>query len=289
MNAHTSRTLVQGKNVIPVVVILSSVLILVAFGFPSSIAQSPMQGASPEKKERKIEARLAAHIPIKIKVKNLDKVKDLRNEDWISDLGVEITNTGTKPIYNVSFVLLVPDDVKADGKDIAIDLIYGRIELANLHEPLSSNDVPILPGETAVIKVPEVILKNWKIGQAKGRYANPKKLSLWFQGLSFGDGTGFLGPEGTPLPNYKKSSSGTACRTDEKRSEFSMRAGGPTETPPQPPETLFFQPVTFTGDFFMLKGFLDAPAPRRDICCPGSGNTCSRRKRGTIFCGCRQR
>jgi hypothetical protein len=114
----------------------------------------------------------------------------------MGDLELEITNTGQKPIYEVSILLIVPDNTDPNGLETGYDLRYGRIELVSLTEPLRPDDVPIRPGESAVIKLPEIHIKNWKKGRTKGNKVNPKKLSLWVQGLNFGDGTGF-GPWGT--------------------------------------------------------------------------------------------
>ena len=50
------------------------------------------------------------HIPIKIKVKNLN------NEKWANDLEVEITNKSDKPIYYLSFLVIPQSENVADEK-----------------------------------------------------------------------------------------------------------------------------------------------------------------------------
>ena len=44
-----------------------------------------------------------------MKLKKPEKVKDSKNEEWLDDFELEVTNTGTKPIYLVSFSLWLPD------------------------------------------------------------------------------------------------------------------------------------------------------------------------------------
>jgi hypothetical protein len=54
-----------------------------------------------EKEERQLEDAIPKHVPIKVKIKaEKEKAfKDLHNEKWLRDLEIEVTNTGTKPIY----------------------------------------------------------------------------------------------------------------------------------------------------------------------------------------------
>jgi uncharacterized ubiquitin-like protein YukD len=49
--------------------------------------------------EREIDNQIPKHLPIKVTIKNLEKVKKLDNEEWMRDLEIEIKNTGEKPIY----------------------------------------------------------------------------------------------------------------------------------------------------------------------------------------------
>jgi hypothetical protein len=184
--------------------LLLSVAAVCGVGVVSSTAQST-------KEEREIETRIATHLPIKVKIKKPDKVKDLKNEEWIDDLEIEATNTGTKPIYYLYIAFLLPDDVMVEtGKGLIYQLRYGRIQLSDFNEPVRSDDMPILPGESAVLKVSDLSAKSWKALKAGGKVANPKKLRFWFQLLNHGDGTGFMGPDGLRLPNV-------SCQEEDKR------------------------------------------------------------------------
>ena len=89
---------------------------------------------------------------------------------------------------------------------------YGKIRLVDLTEPVQPEDVPIPPGETVTLQIPENNRRAWKSSRAEGRLSNPKKLELRFQLLNFGDGTGLWTIEGLPIPAPKKV--GAACREE---------------------------------------------------------------------------
>jgi hypothetical protein len=273
MNAHTLRKLLRRENLIPIVALLlfSS---FVVFGVAPGIAQSPEK---EEKEERKIETRIPKHLPIKVVFKNEEKVKDLKNEDWIDDLEVEVTNTGTKPIYYLYIDLGLPDVVTGDQRTtiLGLPLQYGRIQLINLTEPLESTDVPIKPGESIILKVdlPTDDSVSWKTLRAKGTYRNPKKLQFWFENLNFGDGTGFSTPEGLPVSvNGERRSNGP----HPEGGEVARQTTYPAVSPPpslDPAAPFFLAPVRFlAGDLFYVGDPVYEPA--RDICCSISRSDC---------------
>jgi hypothetical protein len=57
--------------------------------------------------ERIFENKIPAHIPIKIKIKKEkeESFKDLKNEKWLREFELEVTNTGDKPIYFLYIML----------------------------------------------------------------------------------------------------------------------------------------------------------------------------------------
>ena len=80
-----------------------------------------------------------------MKLKKPEKVKDSKNEKWADDFELEVTNTGTKPIYYVYFALSLPDVITDNGKNLGFQIRYGRFRLLDLTEPVQPEDVPILP------------------------------------------------------------------------------------------------------------------------------------------------
>lgn len=250
MNKCTPRAHLMRRNLTSTALALLFVAVL-AFGFISGEAQSPPG-------EREIEMKAAAHLPIKIKVKKPEKVKDLKNEDWLGDLEVEVTNTGSKPIYHFYIALIMEDVLVDDEKAFGYQLVYGRGQLADVYEPVRSDDVPLLPGESTVLKLEDSSVRFWKSQRANGKFREAKKLRLSFQWLSHGDGTGFLGPHGVPIPNKRRGSQKTCPDEGDKRGGvYAKKTNAPPgdSIAPHASTPFLTQPVSFlTGNFFSPAG-----------------------------------
>ena len=143
---------------------------------------------------------LPARLPLKAAVKNRERVADPQNERWLRDLEVEVTNTGSKPVYFVSLLLLLPG-AKMGGVQPVYKLKFGSPELGSFTAIARPEDVPLAPGESAVVKVPEIDAVKWEKWKARGAATDPQKLVLVLNRLNFGDGTGFVGQDGRPMPN----------------------------------------------------------------------------------------
>jgi hypothetical protein len=204
MNAHRLRSILSRRNLVPLAVFVLLSLITF-FGFSAGTAQTP------EKEEREVVDKIPKHLPIKVKVKKPEKLKDTKNEDWLGELELEVTNTGTKPIYFLDIYVHMPDVFAPNGLNFAYVFSYGRGELIAMDEPVRPGDVPIKPGETVVLKVHKDDAEGWKRGRAKGEMTNPKKLEFFFNVLNFGDGTGFVGSDGSPLPERKEHGANATC------------------------------------------------------------------------------
>ena len=155
----------------------------------------------PQETERQLEDLIPKHVPIKIKIKKEKEAgfKDLNNEKWAWEFELEVTNTGTKPIYSLD--LYVVTDVKAAaGFRIVSMLSYGRPELGDIRTKAEPTDVPIQPGETVSLQFHPNQLNAWDYKRKKENRPLPKHLKIEFQFLSFGDGTGYVGSEATALP-----------------------------------------------------------------------------------------
>jgi hypothetical protein len=160
-----------------------------------------IQDDQPPPEERFIENTIPNHVPIKIKIKKGREraFKDMRNERWARDFELEVTNTGDKPIYEL-YLLLITDVRAAEGYRIVTALYYGRTELGTISTLATSQDVPIKPGESTVMKIDPGQLEAWDIRTRAEHRRLPKKIQIKFQGLSFGDGTGYVGSGGTAIP-----------------------------------------------------------------------------------------
>ena len=171
--------------------------------------------------------KIPKHLPIKIKVKKPEKLKDEKNEEWLGELEVEVTNTGTKPIYFLQIFIDLSDVFASNGLNIAFPIEYGRGELISLSEPVRSDDVPVLPGGVIVLKVPAVDVDGWNRGRAKGELTNPKKVEFFFHYINFGDGTGFVGTGGKPLPDRKERGANSNCAGGDNAGEVASAADPP--------------------------------------------------------------
>ena len=204
MDAHSARRIIRRESLAPLTIALLLPLVL-AFGLTSGGAQSD------EKKEREVVDKIPKHVPIKVKVKKPERLKDLENEDWLGELEVEVTNTGTKPIYYFSISIYMPDVLAPTGSNMGYRLSYGRSKLVSIMEPVLRDDVPIHPGGVVVLRAPEDAAEGWKRVRAEGKVTNPKKLEFIFHGLNFGDGTGFVGTDGRPLPEPRERGANAPC------------------------------------------------------------------------------
>ncbi|MFL6257178.1 MAG: hypothetical protein ACJ74T_19390 [Pyrinomonadaceae bacterium] len=204
MNAHRFRSMLRRRNLVPLTgFFLLSVVAF--FGFSASTAQSDA------KDEREVVEKIPKHLPIKVKIKKPEKLKDAKNEDWLGELEVEVTNTGTKPIYYLYISVFLPDVIAPNGRNFGFGLEYGRTELIALSEPVRPDDVPLPPGGVVVLKVPAERAELWRQDRAEGYWANPKRVELIFRALNFGDGTGFVGSTGKPLPEVKERGANATC------------------------------------------------------------------------------
>ena len=164
---------------------------------PSSGNPSP-QGAAA--RERKIGIGIPKHLPLKFEVRNLN------SDRWVFDLEIDVTNTSTKPIYYLDFFITMPGyKSEITGNKLGFWFSYGRIELVDFAEPLLADDIPIAPGEKHTFKIRESLAKGWEEQSKREGRPEPKVLNLQFQGLNFGDGTGFVSTAGEPVNIHKKS------------------------------------------------------------------------------------
>lgn len=119
--------------------------------------------------ERQLEDDIPKHVPIQIKIKKEKEAgfKDLRNERWAREFALEVTNTGTKPIYFL-YLHVVTDVKAAKGFRIVFPLTYGRSELGDIKTKPESTDVPIPPGETVSLAIHPRQLDAWDVARQKG-------------------------------------------------------------------------------------------------------------------------
>lgn len=193
MSPHNPST--HRKQTLPTfqIALLFLLLVLCGVGIVSSTAQSTQED------ERKFENTVPAHVPLKVKIKNEQALKNANNKRWARDLEIEVTNTGDKPIYFL-FMLVVMPDVTSGGYPHALQITYGRKELVRLDTPIQADDIPIKSGETTTLNVSVDQVSTYEKSRDKEKRAEAKKVRIDMQLINFGDGTGLRGTDGHPTP-----------------------------------------------------------------------------------------
>ena len=141
--------------------------------------------------ERIFENKIPSHIPIKIKIKKEKEksFKDLKNEKWLREFELELTNTGDRPIYYIEIIMYTGVQFEGSGPEIVVPVRYGRGELGDIVTKATSDDVPIKPGETTILTAGTV--EAWEKSVREKRIPEATKFTAIIQVLSFGDGTGY--------------------------------------------------------------------------------------------------
>lgn len=195
MRPHNVLPSLRQKLSVIQVALLFLLTVLCGIGLASGIAQSI------EHEEREIEDKIPKHLPIKVKVKNVEKVKNLKNAEWLRDVEIEVKNTGNKPIYYLRISLFFIDVEAWPGERYGFPLRYGRPELIDFAETLKPEDIPIKPGDSYTFRVPVTFVKGWEHFKKKESKSHPKKIGIDFHVLNYGDGTGFNTTGGLPVPS----------------------------------------------------------------------------------------
>jgi len=212
MNSSATNPNLLGKT-------LAAALALAVISF--LVIASRTTSSSAAAQERILENKIPSHIPIKIKIKKEKEqsFKNLKNEKWLREFELEVTNTGDKPIYY--FEITMDTDVKFEGSgpEIVFPLRYGRPELGDIVTKATSDDVPVKPGETIILTAGSVTA--WERGVREKRWPEATKFRAELQILSFGDGTGYFGTTVYPPPGKPK----TAAKNNKLPPSQKARAG----------------------------------------------------------------
>lgn len=174
-----------------------SIVSLCGVGVVSSRAQDTPDA---QEEERKFENTIPQHVPIKVKLKNEQSFKNVKNRKWARELEIEVKNTGSKPIYFMYLVIVMPD-VIVNNHPSGFQVTYGRKELVRLTAPLNSDDVPILPGETTILKISQAQVRGFEKTRDEEKRGDAKKVEFDLQLINFGDGTGVRSKLGRPYPD----------------------------------------------------------------------------------------
>jgi hypothetical protein len=166
------------------------------FGFAASGAKTQKEAAAASSDERQIENTVPERVPVKVKLKNEKSFKDAKNKNWARELEIEVKNIGSKPIYFINVAIVMPEIVINGGK-LILGASYGRTKLKFPETPVEDSDVPLLPGESVTLKIPEGQVKAFEgFRDEDKRWDDPKRIEIEVQVINFGDGTFMFGREG---------------------------------------------------------------------------------------------
>lgn len=220
--------------------------------------------SSAQSDERVLENTIPEHLPIKVKIKK-DKeqsFKDMKNERWVREFELEVKNTGDRPIYFLYLALKFPETNLREGQNLIYPLVYGRSEIGDIKTHATEQDVPIDPGETYVFKIHPSQVRAWEKSVKEGGRPQPQKAVLFFQILSFGDGTGYAGTDGERFPR--------SVRSDEPGKRGEPNFGLPEDVGWGLGQKDAINPLVPAS--FLPVNFLSATFnPLPDECCPGVG------------------
>lgn len=205
MQTHPGFPHPTRRRALALFVISISVLAACAAGLASRAAQSPAA------EEREFKNTIPEHVPLKVKLRNEQSFKNLKNERWARELEIEVRNTGIKPIYYVYLIINMPE-VHVGGHPLTFRVAYGRKELAFLETLLEPDDLPIRAGESVTLKIRDSQVKGYENWRDKEKVADPKKIEIEMQIINFGDGTGYRSNQGIPDSAKKQSSNASRLR-----------------------------------------------------------------------------
>ena len=279
MSPHQTSTSRSQKLPILQIILIALLLVLCGIGIVSSTAQSPQQA-----KERQLEDRIPNHLPIKIKIRNLNSEKLAR------DLEIEVENRSDKPIYYLGLLLILPDVITENNHHLGFPLQYGRGDLIDYSVPIQQDDVPIKPGESYAFKIPEHLQQGWEKFVTRHPLQKDKmrKVRLVFQSLNFGDGTGFGTIGGVPVNIHEKPKTSSCVDNEKKEPIVAVARNAPPNRSrdPSPQLSAFFLPINFlpasSSPANVLNLTTNSLVTRRDTCCPGT--PCSRLKLRNVTC-----
>lgn len=197
-----------------VLLVFAALPFLIKTTWSSSSAQSPDSAGQ----ERKLKMKEGINVPLEVQVRNL------QSKEWLKDLEIEVKNVGKKPIYSIVAYLMLPDVKWAERVGIPLD--YGNPKNTRFDRYAEAEDPRIDPGDSYVFKIDEDLQKGFE-SQAKESPDEFKKFELWFEIISFGDGTGLVngGSQGT----RKKASMLTTLEGPEKKSADPLLPHQPTQ------------------------------------------------------------
>jgi hypothetical protein len=274
--------------------IICIVFIVIAAGSiearkPSARSQIQDTALTPKKEERELEDQIPKHLPIRIKIKQEkeEAFKDLKNDKWLRDFELEVKNVGDKPIYFLSLIFTMPEVKTPDGNDYGFSLHYGRGDLLDFSNSLKPEDTPLKVGDTYVFRIGKNLVEGWEHFRTQNKaMLRPKKALIRFNLVNFGDGTGFMGTTGVPIPNRPQTQGNVLpCLPDARETDPKWRliaSNYPSGSPFTSRMSATELPAFFLSD--RTEPVATELGAMPDICCGGTSCAFLRPDPGRCYC-----
>jgi hypothetical protein len=134
-----------------------------------------------------------------VKIENMDK---LQSSNFPQDFEIQMRNISKKPIYFMDVMVLLSETAKLGlgGSSFGFRVRFGNPKLTSINNRPDSTDTPAKPGETFVLKPDAANVKDLRsYFQSRIDSSNVdaalSNVTLIFQVINFGDGTGYLESE----------------------------------------------------------------------------------------------
>jgi len=129
-------------------------------------------------------------------------IRNFHSKHWVRDLEIAIKNISDRRIYGIYVDLTLPEDTyHSGGLPLSFGLHYGRFKLIDIRERPTENDIPLEPGETALLRVDQPESGGYeahlKSDQPPEKASHRVRMTVLT--INFGDGTGFING-GSPHP-----------------------------------------------------------------------------------------
>jgi hypothetical protein len=238
--------------------------------------QEVQDNQAPPPEERFLENTIPNHVPIKIKIrKEKEKgFKDLRNEKWAREFELEVKNTGSKPIYSLSLLLVTDIRSNESGLPIVFPITFGRTELGDIRAIAEPTDIPIKPGETYVFQFHAGQVRAFEARNREQNRPQVKKIRMTVQLLTFGDGTGYAGNSGVLLPRQATEPSSLNRCLDPPNRSVPNAFGWGTDREANHPVVGYARPADFMPVDFLPTSTTKLPSPSVNTpqtCCADEG------------------
>jgi hypothetical protein len=155
---------------------------------------------SAQEQPNRIVSEVPGHVPVTIEI--IDGGPQARQ----NYARIKITNKSNKPIYHLSLYLGTPEDYTA--KIVRWTYFTGRYfgsrHLMDVRQQAMAGDEFVKPGETITFKMEELALRRAFLHMTENATTERPRLIIRLRDLSFGDGTGYIMPEGLKYPLEKE-------------------------------------------------------------------------------------